>query len=76
MFFVFLFVNVLFSYNGKKEDYLYEGLEFGVDCDSCIVLVGLNGVGKFIFLKFMIGEFLLSVGMVDRYLGLSIGKYY
>ena len=30
------FDNVSFAYDGKKEHYLYENLDFGVDCDSRI----------------------------------------
>ncbi len=34
------FIDVSFSYNGKKEDYLYHKLNLGIDCDSRIALVG------------------------------------
>ena len=37
--------NVGFSYSGKKEDFLFEGLNFGIDSDSRIALVGPNGAG-------------------------------
>jgi ATP-binding cassette subfamily F protein 2 len=70
------FANVSFSYNGKKEDYLYEGLELGVDCDSRIALVGPNGAGKSTLLELMTGELSPSVGTVDRHPALSIGKYH
>merc|ERR1711972_821985 len=33
---VMAFNNVSFSYSGKKEDHLYENLDFGVDLDSRI----------------------------------------
>lgn len=33
------FSGVSFSYSGKKEDYLFENLEFGIDCDTRIALV-------------------------------------
>jgi ATPase subunit of ABC transporter with duplicated ATPase domains len=33
---VLAFQNVSFAYSGKKQDYLYTGLEFGIDCDSCV----------------------------------------
>ena len=32
------FDGVSFSYSGKKEDYLYENLNLGVDCDSRVAL--------------------------------------
>ena len=34
------------AYSGKKEDYLYTNLEFGIDCDSRIALVGPNGAAS------------------------------
>ena len=39
---VLAFQDVSFAYSGKKEDYLYTNLEFGIDCDSRIALVGPN----------------------------------
>lgn len=39
------FSDVAFSYSGKKEDYLFKGLRFGIDSDSRIALVGPNGAG-------------------------------
>ena len=50
------FDDVSFAYSGKKEEYLYEDLDFGVDCDSRIALVGPNGAGKSTLLKLMTGE--------------------
>ena len=35
---------VSFSYDGKKENYLYTKLELSVDLDSRIALIGPNGV--------------------------------
>lgn len=70
------FANVSFAYSGKKEDYLYENLELGVDCDSRIALVGPNGAGKSTLLKLMTGELSPSVGTVDRHPALTIGKYH
>jgi hypothetical protein len=39
------FIDVSFSYCGNAEGYLYKKLEFGIDCDSRIALVGPNGAG-------------------------------
>lgn len=39
------FQNVSFSYSGNEEGMLYKNLEFGIDCDSRIALVGPNGAG-------------------------------
>lgn len=40
------FQNVSFSYSGNEEGMLYKDLEFGIDCDSRIALVGPNGAGE------------------------------
>jgi ATPase subunit of ABC transporter with duplicated ATPase domains len=39
------FQNVSFSYSGNEEGMLYKNIEFGIDCDSRIALVGPNGAG-------------------------------
>ena len=63
---VLAFQNVSFSYSGKKADHLYEGLEFGIDCDSRIALVGPNGAGKSTLLKLMAQELLPTEGDMRR----------
>ena len=70
------FDNVSFAYDGKKEHYLYEDLDFGVDCDSRIALVGPNGAGKSTLLKLMTGELTPTKGNVTRHPSLLIGKYH
>jgi ATP-binding cassette subfamily F protein 2 len=70
------FVNVSFAYSGKKEDYLYSNLEFGVDCDSRIALVGPNGAGKSTLLKLMTGDLSPTEGTVGRHSHLSMGRYH
>jgi ATP-binding cassette subfamily F protein 2 len=70
------FDNVSFAYNGKKEMYLYEDLDFGVDCDTRIALVGPNGAGKSTLLKLMTGELTPTKGSVTRHPSLVIGKYH
>ena len=69
---VLAFQNVSFAYSGKKEDYLYTGLEFGIDCDSRIALVGPNGAGKSTLLKLMEQEILPSEGRVQKVFGLAM----
>lgn len=71
---VLAFQNVSFAYSGKKEDYLYTNLEFGIDCDSRIALVGPNGAGKSTLLKLMTLEIEPSEGDIRRNPHLRIGR--
>eukprot|EP00240_Pyramimonas_obovata_P002632 CAMPEP_0118957626 /NCGR_PEP_ID=MMETSP1169-20130426/62194_1 /TAXON_ID=36882 /ORGANISM="Pyramimonas obovata, Strain CCMP722" /LENGTH=759 /DNA_ID=CAMNT_0006905715 /DNA_START=70 /DNA_END=2352 /DNA_ORIENTATION=- len=70
------FIDVSFAYSGKKDDYLYTNLEFGVDCDSRVALVGPNGAGKSTLLKLMTGDLSPTEGVVNRHTHLTIGKYH
>jgi ATP-binding cassette subfamily F protein 2 len=72
---VLAFQDVSFSYSGKKEDFLYEDLSFGVDQDSRIALVGPNGVGKSTLLKLMRGELQPVEGDIKRHGHLRLGVY-
>ena len=69
------FNEVAFSYSGKPEDYLYKGLNFGVDMDSRIALGGPNGAGKSTLLKLMRDELSPVEGEVKRHGHLRIGQY-
>ena len=70
------FDQVSFAYNGKEENYLYDKLDLGVDCDSRVALVGPNGAGKSTLLKLMTGELTPTKGSVSRHSALNIGKYH
>mmetsp|Transcript_18608 Transcript_18608/g.39106 ORF Transcript_18608/g.39106 Transcript_18608/m.39106 type:complete len:612 (-) Transcript_18608:836-2671(-) len=70
------FTNVAFSYSGKKEDYLYHDLNFGIDSDSRISLVGPNGAGKSTLLKLVVRELDPQEGQVSHKSGLRIGRYH
>jgi len=72
---VMAFNEVCFSYSGKKEDYLYRKVSFGVDLDSRIALVGPNGAGKSTLLKLMRGELEACEGDVKRHSHLRLGVY-
>merc|ERR1712137_522022 len=72
---ILCFNEVCFSYSGKREDYLYENVNLGVDQDSRIALVGPNGAGKSTLLKLMRGELLPVEGDVKRHGHLRIGVY-
>jgi ATP-binding cassette subfamily F protein 2 len=43
------FSEVAFSYSGRKEDYLFKNISFGIHPHSRIVLVGPNGAGLNMF---------------------------
>eukprot|EP00005_Dracoamoeba_jomungandri_P005304 CAMPEP_0174252542 /NCGR_PEP_ID=MMETSP0439-20130205/1968_1 /TAXON_ID=0 /ORGANISM="Stereomyxa ramosa, Strain Chinc5" /LENGTH=589 /DNA_ID=CAMNT_0015333095 /DNA_START=26 /DNA_END=1795 /DNA_ORIENTATION=+ len=70
---VLQFQDVTFGYSPDKI--LYKNLDFGVDLDSRVALVGPNGVGKSTLLKLMVGELSPLDGMVKRYNKLRMGVY-
>jgi ATP-binding cassette subfamily F protein 2 len=70
------FSEVAFSYSGKKADYLFKDVSFGIHPTSRIVLVGPNGAGKSTLLKLMCGENAPSEGTVSTRSGLSIGRFH
>jgi len=72
---VLTFNTVSFGYGTGKE-LLYKNLEFGVDLDSRVALVGPNGVGKSTLLKLMVGEIMPTGGQVRRHNHLRIGWYH
>merc|ERR1719221_1161536 len=72
---VLAFQDVCFSYSGKKEDYLYKKVSFGVDLDSRVALVGPNGAGKSTLLKLMRGDLEPVEGEVKRHNHLRIASY-
>jgi len=72
---IIAFNDVAFSYSGKKEDYLYEHLSFGVDMDSRIAILGANGAGKSTLLNLITGALQPCEGTVSRHVGLKLAKY-
>lgn len=70
------FSDVAFSYSGKKADYLYADLSFGIDGESRVSLVGPNGAGKSTLLNLMVHELHPSEGSVSHKSGLRIGRYH
>lgn len=71
---VLAFHEVAFGYSPDKL--LYEGLDFGVDLDSRIALVGPNGVGKSTLLKLMVGVNIPVKGQVKAHQHLSMGYFH
>ncbi len=68
------FSGVSFGY--KPEKMLFKNVDFGVDLDSRVALVGLNGAGKSTLLKLMVGELVPTDGMVKRHQHLRWGWYH
>lgn len=62
--------DVSFKYDSAKNP-IFEKIEFGVDMNSRISIVGPNGVGKSTFLKLLTGE-IEPVSAARRHLHQSI----
>lgn len=65
--------NVCFNYEGHKP--LFKAVDFGIDMETRIAIVGPNGVGKSTFLKLLLGELSPTSGEVRRNHRLKIGRY-
>jgi len=62
-----------FNYSGQAP--LFKGVEFGIDMDSRIAIVGPNGVGKSTFLKLLLGDIEPTKGECRRNLRLRVGRF-
>eukprot|EP00033_Pygsuia_biforma_P000092 GCRY01000116.1.p1 GENE.GCRY01000116.1~~GCRY01000116.1.p1 ORF type:complete len:586 (-),score=132.54 GCRY01000116.1:67-1824(-) len=72
---VLMFVEVTFKYPTGTEN-LFEKVDFGVDLDSRVALVGPNGTGKSTLVKLMCGELQPVDGMVRAHNHLKIARYH
>ncbi|KAH8092528.1 P-loop containing nucleoside triphosphate hydrolase protein [Cristinia sonorae] len=72
---ILAFNDVAFSYDGKKEHYLYQNLSFGIDMDSRIAIVGQNGTGKSTLLNLITGALQPCEGTISRHVNLKLAKY-
>lgn len=65
--------DAVYGYPGQPK--LFTGIDFGIDMNSRIAIVGPNGVGKSTFLKMLTGQVDLMQGEVIRNPRLRIGFY-
>ena len=65
--------NVSFGYGGQGQ--LFRAVDFGIDMDSRVAIVGPNGVGKSTFLKLIMGDLEPTHGEARRNLRLKIGRF-
>lgn len=72
---IIAFSDVAFSYSGEKKDFLYRDLNFGIDMDSRIAIVGDNGTGKSTLLNLITGHLNPVEGTVQRHGQLKLAKY-
>lgn len=70
---VMVFQNVSFGY--PDCPLLYKNLEFGIDLESRVAIVGPNGVGKTTLLRMMLGELQPTEGMVCPHNKLRIARF-
>jgi ATP-binding cassette subfamily F protein 2 len=69
------FTEVAFSYDGNIKHALYKNLEFGIDMDSRVAIVGKNGTGKSTLVNLITGDLMPIEGSVSRHTSLKLAKY-
>jgi len=65
--------NVSFHYPSQPP--LFKTVDFGIDMESRVAIVGPNGVGKSTFLKLLLGDIDPTSGEVRRNLRLKVGRF-
>jgi len=70
------FNHVHFGYTSDPKDELYTDIDFGIDLDSRVALVGKNGAGKSTLVKLMVGTVQPTKGMVRRHHKLRTAWYH
>merc|ERR1719295_2418796 len=71
---VIMVQNVSFQYDDKRV--IYKDLDFGIDLDTRIALVGPTGAGKSTLLKLITGELVPTEGLIRRNSHLKFGRYH
>ena len=69
------FHDVAFSYDGSPDHFLYEDVDFGIDMDSRVALVGKNGTGKSTLVNLVNGVLMPVRGSIQRHTALKLSKY-
>merc|ERR1719414_157942 len=65
--------NASFGYPGQGQ--LFKNVDFGIDMESRVAIVGPNGVGKSTFLKLLMGDIEPNKGEARMNLRLKIGRF-
>uniref|UniRef100_A0A2H8TQ80 ATP-binding cassette sub-family F member 1 n=1 Tax=Melanaphis sacchari TaxID=742174 RepID=A0A2H8TQ80_9HEMI len=65
--------NVSFAYPSQKP--LFKDVDFGVDLNSRVAIVGPNGVGKSTFLKLLTGDLQPTIGEMRMNHRMKLGKF-
>jgi len=63
------------SFNYPDQPPLFKNVEFGLDMDSRIAIVGPNGVGKSTFLGMLMGDLEATSGEMRKNARLNIGRF-
>merc|ERR1719242_1863917 len=63
------------SFNYPDQPSLFKDVEFGIDMESRVAIVGPNGVGKSTFLKLLMGDLEAVSGEMRKNARLNIGRF-
>jgi len=63
------------SFNYEDQPPLFKNVDFGIDMESRIAIVGPNGVGKSTFLKLLLGDLTPTKGEMRKNARLKIGRF-
>jgi len=63
------------SFNYEDQPPLFKNVEFGIDMESRVAIVGPNGVGKSTFLKLLMADITPTKGEARRNLRLKVGRF-